>query len=54
MNIIEHIVNIIKVRDELQEVQKKAEHLSRELDGVAAEIIKFLHDNGHLEKRGKK
>lgn len=36
---IEQIVNIIKVRDELQ------------LDGAASEILSFLEENGHLKRK---
>jgi hypothetical protein len=46
---IKRIEDIIRVRDELYEVQKKIDHLRRELDGAASEIIGFLKDNGHLE-----
>ena len=48
---IEQIVNIIKVRDELHEVQKKVEYLRQELDGAASEILSFLEENGHLKRK---
>lgn len=54
MNIIKNIETVIKVREELYELQRKAEHLRRELDGVAVEFVRFLEDNGHLERREKK
>lgn len=50
---IRQIESIIKVRDELRELQNKVEHLRRELDGAAADIIAFLEENGHLKRRGK-
>lgn len=50
MNILKQVESIIRVREELYELQKKAEHLQRELDGVAAEIVGFLKENGHLER----
>jgi hypothetical protein len=46
---IKRIEDIIKVRDELYELQRKIEHLRRQLDGAASEIIGFLKDKGHLE-----
>lgn len=49
MNIVKKIETIIKVREELYELQKKTEYLQRELDGVACEIVGFLRDNGHLK-----
>ena len=42
MNPLEALSNIIKVRDELHETQKKLEHLQRELDVSTHEIIEFL------------
>lgn len=50
MNILKKIETIVRVRDELHEVQKKVEHLQRELDGTASEIIGFLKEKGYLEK----
>lgn len=49
MKILKHVENIVKVRDELHELQRKAEHLRRELDGIASELIGFLKENGYLE-----
>jgi hypothetical protein len=46
---IKRIEDIIKVRDELYELQRKIEHLRRQLDGAAAEIIGFLKAKGHIE-----
>jgi len=46
---IKKIEDIIRVRDELYDVQRKIEHLRRELDGAATEIISFLKENGHLK-----
>lgn len=51
MNILKKIEDIIRVRDELYEVQKKVEYLRRELDGSAAELIGFLKEVGYLEKK---
>ena len=42
MSPIKAIENIIRVRDELREVQDKLAHLRRELDQNSAEIIEFL------------
>lgn len=53
MNILRNVENIVRVREELYELQRKVEHLRRELDGTAAEIIGFLKDNGHLEKKDR-
>lgn len=50
MNILKKIETIVRVRDELHEVQKKVEHLQRELDGTAAELIGLLKEKGYLEK----
>jgi FtsZ-binding cell division protein ZapB len=50
MNIVKKIETIIKVREELYELQKKAEHLQRELDSAASEIVGFLREAGHLKK----
>lgn len=47
--VMKRIEDIVRVRDELHAVQRKVEHLQRELDGAAAEIIGFLKRNGHLE-----
>jgi hypothetical protein len=47
---IKQIEDIIRVRDELREMQKKIEHLCRELDGSAAEMIGFLKEAGYLNK----
>lgn len=48
---IKKVEDIIRVRDELYEVQKKIEYLRRELDGAAAEIVGFLKDNGYLKTK---
>lgn len=50
MRIVKNIETIIKIRDELYELQKRSEYLRRELDGVANEILGFLKDNGYLKK----
>lgn len=50
---IRQIETIIRVRDELRELQSKADYLRRELDGAATEIIAFLEENGHLKRREK-
>jgi hypothetical protein len=50
VNILKKIEDIIKVRDELHEIQKKVEYLRRELDGTAAELIGFLRETGQLKK----
>lgn len=42
MNVLKNLENIVKVRDELREVQGKVQHLQRELDSNIAEIIEFL------------
>lgn len=46
---IKRVEDIIKVRDELYELQRKIEYLRQKLDGAAAEIIGFLKDKGHVE-----
>lgn len=49
MKILKQVENIIRVREELYDLQRKADHLRRELDGVAAELMGFLKEKGHLE-----
>ena len=46
---IKRVEDIIKVRDELYELQRKIEYLRKQLDGAASEIIGFLKDKGHME-----
>lgn len=50
MKILKNVETIVKIKEELYDLQKKIEHLRRELDGTAAEIIGFLKENGHLER----
>lgn len=42
MNVLKNIENLVKIKDELHEIQKKTEHLQREIDSNVAEIIEFL------------
>lgn len=51
MSIIKKIEDLIRIRDELYEVQRKMEHLRRELDGTAAELLGFLEEKGFLERK---
>lgn len=47
--LLRRLQEIIKVRDELREVQYKIAELQRNLDGVAAELIGFMQQNGYLK-----
>ena len=49
--ILKNVERIVKIKEELYELQSKIEYLRRELDGTAAEIVGFLKENGYLEKR---
>jgi hypothetical protein len=51
MSIIKKIEDIIRIRDELYEVEKKVEHLRREMDGTAAELLGFLKEKGLIQTR---
>jgi hypothetical protein len=42
MNVLKNIENIVRVKEELYEMQKKTEHLRREIDNNIGEIIEFL------------
>lgn len=50
---IKKLEDIIRVRDELYEVQQKVDFLRRELDGAAAEILGFLKEKGLIQTRDK-
>jgi hypothetical protein len=45
---IKIVEDIVKVRDELYELQRKIEHLHGRLDVAAAEILVFLKNKGHV------
>jgi len=53
MNIIKKIEDIIRIRDELYEVEKKIQHLRREMDGTAAELLGLLKEKGLIQTREK-
>ena len=42
MNPLEALSNIIKVRDELREMENKIQHLRRELDHNVNEVVEFM------------
>jgi hypothetical protein len=46
---IKIVEEIVKVRDELYEIQRKIEHLHKQLDGAAGDIIVLLKNKGEIE-----
>jgi ElaB/YqjD/DUF883 family membrane-anchored ribosome-binding protein len=51
VNPIKSVENIVRLRDELREMRDKLEHIMRELDAEAGEIIRFLKANNMIETK---
>lgn len=36
---------LVKVKDELRRIQHEVDHLSREVDGIASDMVQYLKEN---------
>jgi hypothetical protein len=51
MNVIKVIESLIRIRQELEETNRKIEHLHGELDVQTNDLIEFLKDRRIIETR---
>lgn len=42
---------LVKVKDELRKIQHEVDYLSREVDGIASDMVQFLKENELLTVR---